>query len=484
VYHNNMVNNTNQVYVAPSGYPPTNSWDNGIEGNYWSNYLGVDSNADGIGDTPRVIEANNTDRYPLMGLFSSFSLPQGYSVNTISNSTITNFNYSSSERKISFNVEGEPGTIGFCELTIPHALMNVNLIEVVIDNGNTTILYSNLTLRDNTTHRWIFFSYQHSTHTIVIQEDTTPPVIAVLSPENRTYSVNNIPLNFTVSEQTFWEGYSLDGSVNATIAGNTTLINLPDGPHAITVYGNDTVGNMGRSDTILFAVDTTPPTIVVLSPKNRTYSVNNIPLNFTVSEQTFWEGYSLDGSVNVTTVGNQTLNSVPDGQHSITVYGNDTAGTMGSSNTVFFKVDTTPPNITQVIQNPAENGVLPSEIVTVNVTIIDNISGVKSATLNYTYTNGATTFVELVSMTNLQGNIWNATIPAFAYGTNVTYTVLAEDNAGNAITTQEMGFNYQYRVTPEYQALFILPLLIMGSLLTVALVKRKSHNRKVQMLQT
>lgn len=484
VYHNNMVNNTDQVYVAPYGYPPFNSWDNGMEGNYWSNYLGVDSNADGIGDTPYFIEANNTDRYPLMGLFSSFSLPQGYSVNIISNSTITNFNYSSSEMKISFNVEGEPGTIGFCELTISYALMDVNRIEVVIDNGNTPILYSNLTLRDNTTYRWIFFSYHHSTHTIVIQADTTPPVIAVLSPENRTYSVNRVSLNFTMSEQTSWEGYSLDGSVNVTIAGNTTLTDLPDGPHVITVYGNDTVGNMGRSDTILFTVDTTPPTIVILSPENKTYSANNIPLNFTVSEQTSWEGYSLDGSANVTTGGNQTLNSVPDGLHSITVYGNDTAGNMGSSNTVFFKVDTTPPNITQVIQNPAENGVLPSEIVTVNVTVIDNISGVKSATLNYTYTNGSATFVELVSMTDVQGNIWNATIPAFAYGTNITYTILAEDNAGNTITTQEMGFNYQYRVTPEYQALFILPLLIMGSLLTVALAKRKSHTHKMQMLQT
>jgi parallel beta-helix repeat protein len=484
MYHNNMVNNTNQVHVAPNGNPPINSWDNGVEGNYWSNYLGVDSNADGIGDTPYVIEANNTDHYPLTGLFSSFSLPQGYSVNIISNSTTTNFNYSSSERKISFNVEGEPGTIGFCELTIPHGLMDVNRIEVVIDNRNTPILYSNLALRDNTTHRWIFFSYEHSTHTIVIHEDTTPPVIAVLSPENRTYSTNRVSLNFTVSEQTSWEGYSLDDSVNVTIAGNTTLTNLPDGPHAITVYCNDTVGNMGRSDTILFTVDTTLPTIVVLSPENKTYSVNHIPLNFTVSEQTSWEGYSLDGSINVTAVGNQTLNSVPDGLHSITVYGNDTAGNMGSSNTVFFKVDTTPPNVTQVIQNPAENSVLPSEIVTVNVTIIDSISGVKSATLNYTYTNGSTTVVELVSMTNVQGNIWNAIIPAFAYGTNVTYTILAEDNAGNTITTQKLGFNYQYNVTPEYPALFILPFLIMGSLLTVALAKRKRHNHKMQMHQT
>jgi parallel beta-helix repeat protein len=479
IYHNNMVNNTNQVYVAAHGLP-NNSWDNGMEGNYWSNYIGVDSDLDGIGDTPYVIDANNTDHFPLMGAFSSFSTSQGYSVNILSNSTITNFNYSSSDRKISFNVEGEHGTIGFCELTIPHISMDANRIEVVIDNGNTPILYSNLNLRDNATHRWIFFSYQHSTHAIVIQENITPPVIVVLSPENKTYPVNHVSLNFTVSEQISWEGYSLDGSVNVTIAGNTTLTNLPDGSHTIIVHANDTVGNMGRSDTILFAVDTTPPTIVVFSPENKTYSIDHVLLNFTVSEETSWEGYSLDGSANVTTVGNQTLNSVPDGPHSIIVYGNDTAGNMGSSNTVLFTVDTTPPNMTQVLQNPPENNVLPSETVTVNVTVVDNISGVKSMNLNYTYTNGSTTFVDLLSMTNIQGNIWTAKIPAFPYSTNVTYTIVAEDNVGNTITTQEMGLNYQYKIIPEYSAFLILPLLITCSLPMMALIRRERRNREMR----
>ena len=41
-------------------------WDNGKEGNYWSNYTGADANRDGIGDTPHVINEKNTDNYPLM----------------------------------------------------------------------------------------------------------------------------------------------------------------------------------------------------------------------------------------------------------------------------------------------------------------------------------------------------------------------------------------------------------------------------------
>lgn len=88
----------------------------------------------------------------------------------------------------------------------------------------------------------------------------TPPTIVVLSPGNKTYSVSHVLLNFTISEQVSWEGYSLDGSGNVTIAGNTTLINLSDASHTITVYANDTVGNMGSSNTINFAVDATEGT--------------------------------------------------------------------------------------------------------------------------------------------------------------------------------------------------------------------------------
>ena len=39
---------------------------NTINGNYWSDYNGIDTNGDGIGDMPYIIDANNKDNYPLM----------------------------------------------------------------------------------------------------------------------------------------------------------------------------------------------------------------------------------------------------------------------------------------------------------------------------------------------------------------------------------------------------------------------------------
>jgi len=218
--------------------------------------------------------------------------------------------------------------------------------------------------------------------------------------------------------------------------------------------------------------DTTAPTITVISPENNAnYAISSIPLNYTVSENVSWTGYSLDGQANNTIVGNTTLGGLLDGSHSVVVYANDTVSNMGASSTVYFTIDTTPPNITDVSQNPTENNVLPTDEVKVNATVTDDISGVKQVILNYTNGNG--TWIT-ASMTNLEGNIWNATIPSFPYSTNVTYVIMAEDNANNTITTEEVfGYEYQYHVIPEFPSLIILPLFMIATFLAIIVYRRK-----------
>jgi parallel beta-helix repeat protein len=73
IYHNNFINNTIQAYVTTNC---NNTWDNGYPsgGNYWSDYTGADlysgpdqdiPGSDFRGDTPYIINQNNTDHYPL-----------------------------------------------------------------------------------------------------------------------------------------------------------------------------------------------------------------------------------------------------------------------------------------------------------------------------------------------------------------------------------------------------------------------------------
>jgi len=164
-YHNNFINNTEHVHFPLSGY--ANSWDGSVEGNYWGDYACVDSNNDGIGDSAYVIDVDNIDNFPLMGVFSSFNTSLGYHMNVISNSTIQDFQYFESNSTIKMYVSGLEG-VGFCRVCIPHTLISPDEISVIIDDGLTPVLYHNYALDDNGTHRWIYFTYEHSTHEVDI----------------------------------------------------------------------------------------------------------------------------------------------------------------------------------------------------------------------------------------------------------------------------------------------------------------------------
>jgi nitrous oxidase accessory protein len=63
-YSNAFIGQGELVSIDTTAYG--NFWDNGINGNFWSNYNGTDANRDGIGDTPYVINGANFDNYPLM----------------------------------------------------------------------------------------------------------------------------------------------------------------------------------------------------------------------------------------------------------------------------------------------------------------------------------------------------------------------------------------------------------------------------------
>jgi parallel beta-helix repeat protein len=78
-YHNNFIDNKVQEGIQVSmdkifGLGLGNEWDNGEEGNHWSDYVtrypnATEVDSSGVGDTAFYINENNQDNYPLMELY-------------------------------------------------------------------------------------------------------------------------------------------------------------------------------------------------------------------------------------------------------------------------------------------------------------------------------------------------------------------------------------------------------------------------------
>lgn len=87
-----------------------------------------------------------------------------------------------------------------------------------------------------------------------VYPDNIPPVVSLLSANNKTYKTSNVPLDFTIDEPFSQIKYSLDRQENITIIGNTTLTGLSYGTHNVTVYARDEAGNIGASETKHFSI--------------------------------------------------------------------------------------------------------------------------------------------------------------------------------------------------------------------------------------
>ncbi len=157
IFHNNI-----QAYVKTQNmYSPDIRFDNGYEGNYWSDYVGQDLKGTGIGSPSYNISAGGTyyhDYYPLMQPWSETRLynrtwmdSQGrdfqsaIKLSTESNSTLSSSvsftKYDTVLVGVSYFSKGEislnatAGYEGFLNITIPRNWLD-GIFNVSINGGN------------------------------------------------------------------------------------------------------------------------------------------------------------------------------------------------------------------------------------------------------------------------------------------------------------------------------------------------------------
>jgi hypothetical protein len=107
---------------------------------------------------------------PSTYVFQAVADSQTFNITVVTNSTIPTqtFNFSQAEKKISFNVTGLSGTAGFCNITIPRALLYAALGNWAVKIDGTTLPSGNFTVTENGEYAFIYLNYSHSEHTIEI----------------------------------------------------------------------------------------------------------------------------------------------------------------------------------------------------------------------------------------------------------------------------------------------------------------------------
>lgn len=235
-----------------------------------------------------------------------------------------------------------------------------------------------------------------STELVMAESDAfaEPPIITILSPESKPQATTNVTLSFNVrignvidprinSSELLslmninavyyqvdwqqnrayvdWENNTYEDFKRIAVQAlnfSCDLTGIPEGNHVILVHATEEVPNPDllflpieytSFAFVNFTIDTTPPSVLILSPEATTYDTPDVPLNFTVNESVSQVTYSLDGQKNVTVSGNMTLTELSNRAHNITVYAWDDAGNIGASETVYFSVDVPEPFPTLLI---------------------------------------------------------------------------------------------------------------------------------------
>ena len=137
--------------------------------------------------------------------------------------------------------------------------------------------------------------------------DTTAPKLNIVSPLNITYLNTSLILNYTSSDinlDTTWYEYN---GTNKTLTGNTTFTALDNQQSTLTLWANDSVGNI-NSSSVTFTINTLPPTITIIQPTTADMNIHNPTLSVSLNLPGSCK-YNIDNGANISMGSGTFLNS-------------------------------------------------------------------------------------------------------------------------------------------------------------------------------
>ena len=208
-------------------------------------------------------------------------------------------------------------------------------------------------------------------YSIIVQVSNEGLAVSITTPSNNSVvgGIVDIEVSSSNADTTWLE---IDGNIVQYWSGSGTFTYSWDtsteseNQHEIIAYANDTEGNIA-SYRILVTVDNTPPSITISQPANQSLIKGIVTIILSSSDPHIDNTWlEIDGNMVRIWNGGGTFSydwdttEVPDGDHEIIAYANDTAGNIGSYRIV-VTVDNTAPQVS--ISQPANNSVVNGTVV-------------------------------------------------------------------------------------------------------------------------
>ena len=225
--HHNFINNTAKVYRSY-----TNAWDNGTEGNYWSDYNGTG---------PYVIDENNQDRYPLTNPYDETKpiADAGPDQLVVNGTTVT------------FNGSGSTDNLGIANHTWTFTDNNTQVLTGVnanytfynVGNFSVTLNVSDYSGNWDTDKMWVNVTMTKLIRDVAVTSITAFPTTVTTG--------DFLFINVTVANKgNMSENFNVIVYYNSSVVGTKNVISLASEANETLSFNWNTIGVPGGNYTM------------------------------------------------------------------------------------------------------------------------------------------------------------------------------------------------------------------------------------------